>query len=93
MSIWSTLFLLPPGNNCELKKTHHLQVRVMFYLLNETEDLGSGHSISDNSERLLRRGKRGGPGYIGVFATKTRYSGHYCKRKTRDLELTNLAFF
>lgn len=48
----------------------------MFYLLNKTEDLGSGHSISDNSERLLRKGEGGGPGCIGVFATKTRYSEH-----------------
>ena len=40
--------------------------------MDKTEDLRLGHSISDNSERLLRRDK-GEPGYIGVFATKTKY--------------------
>lgn len=28
----------------------------MFYLVNKTEDLSLGNSISDNSERLFRRG-------------------------------------
>ena len=30
----------------------------MFYSVDKTEDLGQGHSISDNSGRLLQRGKR-----------------------------------
>ena len=29
----------------------------MFYSVDKTEDLGQGHSISDNSGRLLQRGK------------------------------------
>lgn len=31
----------------------------MFYLAHNTEDLNLGHSISGNSERLLRRSKKG----------------------------------
>ena len=31
----------------------------MFYLADKTEHLSSGHSISDSSEKLLRRGKAG----------------------------------
>ena len=30
----------------------------MFYSVNQNEDLTPGHSISDNSERLLQIGKR-----------------------------------
>jgi len=43
----------------------------MFYLADKTEDLSPGHSISDNSERLLQE-VREEPGYIAVFATETR---------------------
>ena len=42
----------------------------MFYSVDKSEDLSQGHSISDNSERLLQRGGGGELGYIGVFATK-----------------------
>ena len=31
----------------------------MFYSGHKSEDLSLGHSVSDNSERLLHRGKRG----------------------------------
>ena len=41
----------------------------MFYSVDKTEDLSLRHSISDNSERLLWRGK-GGAGYIRDFCNK-----------------------
>ena len=51
----------------------------MFYLVNKTEDLGSGHSTADNSEGLFHRDKTG-PGYIEIFTTKTRCSEYQKKR-------------
>ena len=44
----------------------------MFYSVDKTEDLNLGHSISNNPERVLQRGKWGSPDYTGVFATKTK---------------------
>ena len=43
----------------------------MFYLTDKTEDLSPGHSLSDNSEGLLWRGKGGVRIYNG-FATRIR---------------------
>ena len=40
----------------------------MFYLADRTENLSSGHSISDSSEKLLQRDK-GGANICRVFAT------------------------
>ena len=51
------------------------KLRVMFYLVDKTEDVSLGHILSDSSERLLQRGK-GGAGYIGVFTTTTRLLEH-----------------
>ena len=45
----------------------------MFYLEDKTEYLSPGHSISDNSDGPQEASWGDGePGYIGVFATKTR---------------------
>ena len=37
----------------------------MFYLVDKSEDLSPGHSISDNSEGLVQRGKGGARIYRG----------------------------
>ena len=56
------------------KKKHNLKVEGFVSFGGRTEDLHLGYSISDNSERLLRRGKGGcgEPGYAWIFGTKTR---------------------
>ena len=43
----------------------------MFYLEDNTENLSPGRSLRDCSKEV-----RGEPGYIGVFAKKTRESEH-----------------
>ena len=43
----------------------------MFYLADFLRTSSLGHNILDNSEEIREE-----PGYIGVFATKTRYSEH-----------------
>ena len=43
--------------------------RVMFHLAGKTEDLNTGHSISENSQRLLGRGE--GLGRVGVGGART----------------------
>ena len=54
---------------------HNLKAESYVFFGELSEDLSTGHSISDSSERLLQTDKgqgRGEPRYIGVFATKTR---------------------
>ena len=36
----------------------------MFYLLDKSEDISLGHSVSDNSEKLFQRGKAEGTQHI-----------------------------
>jgi len=43
----------------------------MFYLADFLRTSSLGYNILDNSEKIREE-----PGYIGVFATKTRYSEH-----------------
>ena len=43
----------------------------MFYLVDQTEDLSQGHSLSDGTEGCAKEGREE-PGYMGVFATKPR---------------------
>ena len=45
---------LTRGDPCKTQK-----LRITLYLVDKTDDLSTGHSVSDNSERLLRRGKEG----------------------------------
>ena len=48
--------------------THNLKAE---NLADKTENLSPGHRLSDRLEKLFK-GVREEPGYIGVFATKTR---------------------
>ena len=56
------------------------KLRIVFYLADKTVILSPGHSISDNSKRLLQRGK-GGIRIYGDFCSKdkvVRTSEGYC---------------
>lgn len=44
-----------------LKKSLTYKLKVTLYLADKTEDLYLGHNISDNSERLYRRGREPEP--------------------------------
>ena len=44
----------------------------MFYLVDKIEDLSLGHSISDNSERLLRRSEGESQDILDFLQQKTR---------------------
>ena len=64
----------PAGfSKCQLKKTHDLKAENYVLFGELSEDLSPGGSLSDSSEELLWRGE-GGPGSMGVSATKTRWS-------------------
>ena len=45
---------LTSGDPCKTQK-----LRITLYLVDKTDGLSTGHGVSDNSERLLRRGKEG----------------------------------
>ena len=49
--------------------TLNLKVRVMFYLVDFLRISSLGHSISDNTEKIVLKGQREGS-QIYIFATK-----------------------
>lgn len=55
----------------------------MFYLVDKTEDVSPGHSMSDYSERLLWRGKRGAKKFRNFYNKDqvVRTSKEYCLMK------------
>lgn len=73
------------------KKKHNLDI--LFYSLDNTEGLSPEHSISDNSESLLRRGKKGAC-ICRSFCDKDRVvRTSKMFKESRHLKLVNLALF
>ena len=69
----------------------------MFYSADKTEDLNLGHSMSDNSERLLGGGKRGGARIDRSFCNKDQVVGtsndYWELRKTRLSQVKEFSAF
>ena len=88
----SMVFLPFYVDSVDGKKRTTWKLRVMFYLVDKCKDLSLGCSVSDNSEKLFRRGSGGGePGYTGIFATNP--GGGTINKRIRYLKLRNLVLF
>ena len=61
---WISVDTTPMGFLCRLKKFTILMLEIMFYLVDKTEDVNLGCSISHSSEGWLQRGKGEGQSYI-----------------------------
>ena len=66
---------------------HNLNLRIIFYSVDKTEDLSLGDSISDNSEKLLLGGD-GGARIYRSFCNKdqvVKTSKYYCYEKSMEV--------
>ena len=81
---------LTRGDPCKTQK-----LRITLYLVDKTDDLSTVHGVSDNSERLLQRGKEGSQGIHEFLQQRPdRTSKDGCSLKeTMDLRLRNLGLF
>lgn len=77
------------------KKRTTSKLRIMFHLVDKTEDLSVGHSPSESSERLLQRGE-GGTRLYKNFCNKEQVVGtskdYWLPKKTGYLKLMNLTW-
>ena len=69
MNPQSSIICNSQKSSVDWKKCTAYKLRIMFYLADFLRTSSLGYNILDNSEEIREES-----GYIGVFATKTRYS-------------------